>query len=29
VDAVAEQPGICSTVKSDACDALTRDVASL
>ena len=29
VDAVAEQLGIGSTADSDACDALTRDVASL
>jgi hypothetical protein len=29
LDAVAEQPGIGSTADSDACDALTRDVASL
>ena len=28
-DAVAEQPGIGSTANSDACDALTRHVASL
>jgi hypothetical protein len=27
--AVAEQPGIGSTANSDACDPLTRDVASL